>query len=107
MTVALTWPALLALVALTACGSSNQPAVRAHELNVYSWSDFLDPELLARYQKETGIQVKLTTFPSQQVLEATLLTGHTDYDVAVVSRDELGGTNRLITRTWTQFRSRQ
>jgi putrescine transport system substrate-binding protein len=86
--------ALVMVLALAACGGRQPPATAApHELNVFTWSDFLAPDVLADFQKETGVKVNLVTFPSQEVLEATLLTGRTDYDVAVVASSEL---SRLV-----------
>jgi putrescine transport system substrate-binding protein len=82
---------LLALLALAACSPAPSPQPpAAHELNLYTWSDFFPPDLLADFTKETGIQVHLVLFPSQEALEATMLTGHSNYDVVVVGGDELG-----------------
>ena len=81
----------LLLLGLVACGrTSSSPAGSVRELNIYSWSDFLAPDVLADFEKESGIKVNLVAFPSQETLEATLLTGHTHYDVAVVAGDFLG-----------------
>ena len=82
---------VLLLLTLGACGRAPRPqAGPARELNIYSWSDFLAPDVLADFAKETGIKVNLVAYPSQEALEATLLTGHTDYDVAVVAGNALG-----------------
>lgn len=87
----------LAMLALAACSRTPSPtpaaarhADSARELNLYSWSDFFPPDLLADFTEETGTQVHLVVFPSQEALEATMLTGHSGYDVVVVSGDELG-----------------
>ncbi len=86
---------MLMAVALGSCGRSPGPAAAAaHALNIYSWSDFLAPEVIADFEKEAGVQVHLVTYPSQEALEATLLTGHTGYDVAVVASSELGRLTR-------------
>jgi putrescine transport system substrate-binding protein len=54
-------------------------------LNVYNWSDYVDPSVLADFAKQTGIKVNYDVFDSNQVLETKLLTGHTNYDVVVPS----------------------
>jgi putrescine transport system substrate-binding protein len=82
---------MLLLLTLVACGRTQpSPAGSVRELNIFSWSDFLAPDVLADFEKESGIKVNLVNYPSQEVLEATLLTGHTNYDVAVVAGDFLG-----------------
>jgi putrescine transport system substrate-binding protein len=82
---------VLLLLTLGACGRAPRPqAGPPRELNIYSWSDFLAPDVLADFEKESGIKVNLVAFPSQETLEVTLLTGHTNYDVAVVAGDFIG-----------------
>ena len=86
---------VLAALALTACDRSSTPlAAPARELNVYSWSDFFAPDVLADFEKESGIRDNLVIFPSQEALEATLLTGHSGYDVAVVASSALSRLKR-------------
>jgi putrescine transport system substrate-binding protein len=52
-------------------------------LNVYSWADYIAPDTVANFEKETGIKVHYDTFDNNEVLETKLLTGHTSYDVVV------------------------
>ena len=52
-------------------------------LNVYNWTDYIDPAALERFQKETGITVHYDVFDSLETLEAKLLAGHSGYDVVV------------------------
>ena len=54
-------------------------------LNVYNWSDYIAPETLENFQKETGIKVVYDVFDSNEVLEAKLLSGGSGYDVVVPS----------------------
>jgi putrescine transport system substrate-binding protein len=53
------------------------------QLNVYNWSDYIDPAVLEDFTKETGIKVKYDTFDSNDTLEAKLLAGKSGYDVVV------------------------
>ncbi len=57
----------------------------AEEVHVYNWSDYIEPSLLKKFEKETGIKVVYDTFDSNEVLETKLLAGHTGYDVVVPS----------------------
>lgn len=54
-------------------------------LNFYNWGEYITPEALTEFQKETGIAVKYDVFNSNETLEAKLLTGRTGYDVVVPS----------------------
>jgi len=72
---------LLALLALA-------PPVRAQQqrvLNVYNWTDYIDPAALQRFEKETGVKVNYDVYDSLETLEAKLLTGHSGYDIVVPS----------------------
>lgn len=76
---ALLAPAALALALLHGCGSSRDEKV----LNVYNWIDYVAPDTVADFEKQTGIKVRYDTFDNNEVLETKLLTGHTNYDVVV------------------------
>jgi putrescine transport system substrate-binding protein len=52
-------------------------------LNVYSWTDYIAPDTVANFEKETGIKVRYDTYESNEVLETKLLTGHTNYDIVI------------------------
>jgi putrescine transport system substrate-binding protein len=54
-------------------------------LNVYNWSDYIDPKVIEDFQAETGIKVRYDVFDSNEVLETKLLTGNSGYDVVVPS----------------------
>ena len=54
-------------------------------VNVYNWSDYIDPTVIEAFQNETGIKVKYDVFDSNEVLETKLLAGSTGYDIVVPS----------------------
>jgi putrescine transport system substrate-binding protein len=54
-------------------------------VNVYNWSDYIDPEVIKGFEQETGIKVRYDVFDSNEVLETKLLTGNSGYDVVVPS----------------------
>jgi putrescine transport system substrate-binding protein len=62
---------------------------RAQErvLNIYNWTDYIDPVALERFQKETGITVHYDVFDSLETLEAKMLAGHSGYDIVVPSNE--------------------
>jgi len=54
-------------------------------LNVYNWSDYIDPTVIPAFEQEYGIKVNYDVFDSNEVVETKLLAGHTGYDVVVPS----------------------
>ncbi len=74
-------------LALAACGPAKKaaPGAEGGTLNIYNWSDYIDPALLTQFTKETGIKVRYDTFDSNEVLETKVLQGHTGYDLVVPS----------------------
>lgn len=59
----------------------------AGELNIYNWTDYTSPELVAKFEKETGVKVKVDTYDSNETLLAKLKSGGGDYDIVIVSSD--------------------
>ena len=41
----------------------------AEEVRVYNWSDYIDEELLSKFEAETGIDLIYDVFDSNEVLE--------------------------------------
>lgn len=52
---------------------------------VYNWGEYIDPDLIKKFEKETGIQVVYETFDSNEAMEAKIKNGGTHYDVAFPS----------------------
>jgi len=57
----------------------------AGRLHVYNWSDYIAPDTIPNFEKETGIKVTYDVYDSNEVLEAKLLAGNSGYDVVVPS----------------------
>jgi putrescine transport system substrate-binding protein len=78
-------PALLVvpLAALIAGLASVPGLTQSRLVNVYNWSDYVEPGVLEAFTKETGIRVRYDTFDSNDTLEAKLLAGRSGYDVVV------------------------
>lgn len=73
--------ALVLALALLPLGAHGEEA----RLHVYNWSDYIAPETIANFAKETGIAVTYDVYDSNEVLEAKLLAGRSGYDVVVPS----------------------
>ncbi len=50
-------------------------AQAAESINLYNWSDYIPPELLKKFEKETGIKVNLDVYDSNESLLAKLKAG--------------------------------
>ncbi len=90
----------IAIVGLTlaACGSKEAapgataaaPGAEEKVLNVYNWSDYIAPDTVAKFEKETGIKVTYDVMDSNESLESKILSGDTGYDIVVPSSSFLG-----------------
>ena len=54
-------------------------------LKVYHWSDYVEPNTISNFEKQTGIKVVFDVYDSNEVLEAKLLSGGSGYDIVVPS----------------------
>jgi putrescine transport system substrate-binding protein len=52
-------------------------------LNLYIWSDYLAPNALSDFEKQTGIKVHVAYFDTNETLETRLLAGHSGFDIVV------------------------
>jgi putrescine transport system substrate-binding protein len=66
-------------------GAAAADSGKGDVVNVYNWSDYIDPEVIKGFEQETGIKVRYDVFDSNEVLETKLLTGNSGYDVVVPS----------------------
>jgi len=70
--------AALALVIPGLPAAAQQPVV-----NVYNWTDYIDPAVIERFTAETGIRVRYDVFDTLETLEGKLSAGRSGYDVIV------------------------
>ena len=56
-----------------------------HIVNVYNWAYAITPDILAQFEKETGITVNYDVYDSSDVMETKLLAGSSGYDVVGVT----------------------
>ena len=73
--------ALVAALAMMFAGASAQ----AKDLFLYNWSNYLPPELITKFEKESGIKVTLDVYDSNETMLAKLQAGATGYDLVVPS----------------------
>jgi putrescine transport system substrate-binding protein len=78
---------LSGLIVLTLMSFAQAAHSEERVLNIYNWTDYIDPAALDRFQEETGITVHYDVFDSLETLEAKLLAGHSGYDIVVPSNE--------------------
>lgn len=78
---------VLAIAAATSAiltgGKADAQGQRERVVNIYNWSDYIDPAVISDFTKKTGIKVRYDTFDSNDTLETKLLAGKSGYDVVV------------------------
>ena len=57
----------------------------ADVFHLYNWGDYIDPDLLDRFEEETGYQVIYETFDSNEAMYTKVQQGGTGYDLIVPS----------------------
>lgn len=83
--------AALVIASCMACGESesakSKSEVSMKEVNVYMWSEYIDPDLLKEFESKTGIKVRLAVYEATEEMIAKLQQagGVSQYDVVVVS----------------------
>jgi putrescine transport system substrate-binding protein len=91
------WLIALSALVLSACGqketapapaASAAPAAviaSAEEkvLNIYNWPDYITKDMVANFEKESGIKVNYQTFETNEALQAKLVAGSSGYDLVV------------------------
>ena len=71
------------LLTLTAGAALLATSAVADEVRVYNWSDYIDEDLLTKFEEETGIDLIYDVFDSNELLETKMLAGGSGYDVVV------------------------
>ena len=68
---------------LSGCGSANKyPNGKVY---VYNWGEYIDPETLDMFEKETGIQVIYDEFDTNETMYPKIEAGASNYDVVCPS----------------------
>ena len=76
-----------AVAAATAAGCT-LPA--GGKLHIYTWSDYISPDVIAGFEKGLGVKVVVDTFDSNEAMYAKLKAGGTGYDIMTPSSYQIG-----------------
>ena len=95
------WSFAFTAIALVACGKKEEapvavapapvasapapaaPPAEEKVLNIYNWPDYIAKDMVANFEKESGIKVNYQTFENNEALQAKLVAGNTGYDIVV------------------------
>ena len=93
------WCFSLCTAALMGCGQKDTPkaanaagatsasaapaSAEEKVLNIYHWPDYIAKDMVANFEKESGIKVNFQTFENNEALQAKLVAGNTGYDIVV------------------------
>lgn len=78
--------AFLAASAGTLLSCARDPRPR---LNVYNWSAYIDPAMLARFERRRGVRIRYGTYESNEEMLAKVLTGNSGWDVVFPTHSRL------------------
>ncbi len=67
----------------TAPAATPVASVEAKVLNIYNWPDYIAKDMVANFEKESGIKVNYQTFENNEALQAKLVAGNSGYDLVV------------------------
>lgn len=76
---------LLAVIALACGGKKDQTGAVQREMNLYIWSAYITKDIVAKFEKKSGIRVHYDTYDSNEALLEKMMSGVADYDVIVPS----------------------
>ncbi len=74
--------ALLTVASLTGCGSGGG---KNGQVIVYNWGEYIDPETIEQFEKETGIEVIYDEFETNEIMYPKVESGAAQYDVVCPS----------------------
>lgn len=98
MNAKILWRLIAALLALTlvaaACGDDDSgddagdacaPGQTDGDLNLYNWSEYMDPELQTAFEEEFGVTINEDNYDSNEAMQPIISAGNSGYDLIVPS----------------------
>lgn len=76
--------AFLAAALAASCARDRRP-----RLNVFNWSAYIDPAMLARFERERDVRVRYATYESNEEMLAKVMTGNSGWDIVFPTHSRL------------------
>ncbi|WEV45707.1 ABC transporter substrate-binding protein [Streptococcaceae bacterium ESL0687] len=79
--------AIIIILAAVSTGIEKKSGAATAEntMTIYNWGDYIDPDLLKKFEEETGYKVNYETFDSNEAMYTKIQQGGTSYDIAIPS----------------------
>lgn len=77
--------AALSAVTMSGCGKSAEKAGSAGEVYVYNWGEYIDEDVKAQFEEETGIKVIYDMFETNEEMYPVIEAGGVKYDAVCPS----------------------
>src|SRR6202451_4839637 len=81
-----------AVLALLCC--AGQAQADGQKLRIITWADYVPADLIAAFEKETGIDVEVTLSNNEEMISKLRATGGAGYDLAQPSQDRIAAAER-------------
>lgn len=78
---------LIASIALIGFLGSGSVTAQDRSVTILNWNDYIDPYMVQRFTRETGIRVRYDVFDSLETLEARLSAGRSGFDIVVPTNE--------------------
>lgn len=76
---------LIALLFGLSMYSEDRAGTSDKTVTIFNWGDYIDPQLIQQFEKETGYKVNYETFDSNEAMFTKIKQGGTHYDIAIPS----------------------
>ena len=73
------------LLTFLSLGISSASFADSNDLYIMNWSDYIAPDTIENFEKDTGIKVHYSLIDSNEMLEAKLMAGNSGYDIITPS----------------------
>lgn len=73
------------LMYLTSYLNKSEGYTGGNNLVIYNWGDYIDPELIKKFEDETGMKIIYQTFDSNEAMMTKIEQGGTTYDLVIPS----------------------
>jgi spermidine/putrescine transport system substrate-binding protein len=80
------------VLALLCC--AGQAQADGQKLRIITWADYVPADLIAAFEKETGIDVEVTLSNNEEMISKLRATGGAGYDLAQPSQDRISSVQR-------------
>ncbi len=91
--------------------STAGPASAEGALNLFNWSNYFSPDLIEKFQAETGIEVTLDTYASDEEMLSKVQAGGSGYDIVfpsgttVIAMSEQGLLAEVDAKSMANFKN--